>query len=416
MQLEDGTPVTGASVSTEFSDPVLSIPGGFFSFEADVPAEGVLVRASAQVEGRRLSGSSGVVPVVRDGITDAGIITLGMATVFVNNNVFTNSVSAFTVLDDGLLAAVSGSPFPTGGSGSQITLLDSATVCQIRNHLFVTNSRSNNVTSFTVEGDGTLTPVPGSPFPTGGSSPVPLVDTPDGKFLYVGNFSSNTISMFSINNDGSLTALSSPVSTARGGPIGLTANRAGTLLFVSFNSSPRVIQVFRISQSGDLSEVGVFQAGTSSAVGMSINSAGTRLFAPDFGSGRILVYDVSETGQLAQIPGSPFPNPGVFSPVDSQISRDDRFLYVVNRSGHVSVFTIDGNGALSPVPGSPFATGGTTPEVLALSSTRPFLYVVNANSRTVTTFQVGSDGTLIMVGSPVPTGAGGFPTGIAISE
>ena len=95
---------------------------------------------------------------------------------------------------------------------------------------------------------------------------------------------------------------------------------------------------------------------------------------------------------------------------------DDQFLYVANRSGVVTGFMIDGGGALSPLSGSPFPTGGATPEVLALSASQPFLFVVNASSRSITTFAVGPDGTLTTVGLPVSTGGGGFPTGIAIIE
>ena len=72
----------------------------------------------------------------------------------------------------------------------------------------------------TVKADGTLAPLSGSPFLTGGSgvanptealgpddSDNPIVISSDGQYLMAVNGGSNTIAVFSINPNGSLTAV-----------------------------------------------------------------------------------------------------------------------------------------------------------------------------------------------------------------
>ena len=78
VQFEDGTPASGATVTTSFSGDELTGAEGFFSFPINTPSEDntVAVRASTTVDGERLVGTSGPVEIVPDGLTDAGVITL----------------------------------------------------------------------------------------------------------------------------------------------------------------------------------------------------------------------------------------------------------------------------------------------------------------------------------------------------
>ena len=51
---------------------------------------------------------------------------------------------------------------------------------------------------------------------------------------------------------------------------------------------------------------------------------------------------------------------------------------------------------------------GNSPKGLALLPSKKFLYVVNSgvNASTISTFSVGSDGTLTLGSTPIPAGAG----------
>jgi 6-phosphogluconolactonase (cycloisomerase 2 family) len=104
-----------------------------------------------------------------------------------------NSVFAFERHADGSLTQVPGSPFPTGGAGVQETHLvfgpyeaDSSLVADsARNLLFAVNSGSDTIAVFHIGTNGSLTPVAGSPFPSGGTDPVSVAVA--GDFLFVAN-------------------------------------------------------------------------------------------------------------------------------------------------------------------------------------------------------------------------------------
>lgn len=139
----------------------------------------------------------------------------GPVIVFVTN-AGSNNVSVFSVNGDGSLTPVPGSPFPTGAAPASVAadygLYPLAFV-------FVANSKSNDISVFAIDDTtGELTPVAGSPFPDGGVDPVSITagggefagfGGPNGApFLYVANAGSNNMSVFSIKGTGALTPVS----------------------------------------------------------------------------------------------------------------------------------------------------------------------------------------------------------------
>jgi 6-phosphogluconolactonase (cycloisomerase 2 family) len=91
-----------------------------------------------------------------------------------------NAILAFTRDNaDGSLTPLPGSPFPTGGLGITYTTalgpFDSdqeVIVNPAHTLLFAVNGGSDTIAVFRINADGSLTPVDGSPFPSGGSNPV----------------------------------------------------------------------------------------------------------------------------------------------------------------------------------------------------------------------------------------------------
>src|SRR5579864_432489 len=103
--------------------------------------------------------------------------------VYVESNIGTpagNSILAFSRDGQGNLTPLAGSPFLTGGTGVFDTSLNLGPFDSDQNvianpeHtlLFAVNGGSNTVAVFHIEPDGSLTPVDGSPFPSGGINPV----------------------------------------------------------------------------------------------------------------------------------------------------------------------------------------------------------------------------------------------------
>ena len=120
----------------------------------------------------------------------------GAEYVYVESNVNTpngNSIYAFKRDVDGRLHAVTGSPFVTGGTGVTYTgysigPYDSdqeVVVNAAQTQLFAVNTGSNTIAVFNIEEGGALSPVEGSPFPSGGASPVSLGLR--GNILYIAN-------------------------------------------------------------------------------------------------------------------------------------------------------------------------------------------------------------------------------------
>ncbi len=104
-----------------------------------------------------------------------------------------NAILAYRHTGDGKLKPIPGSPFKTGGSGNNNTGQElgpadsdqEIVVTADRKFLLAVNSGSNTITVFRMGKDGGLTPVAGSPFPSGGEVPVSIGTS--GKYVYVVN-------------------------------------------------------------------------------------------------------------------------------------------------------------------------------------------------------------------------------------
>ena len=83
------------------------------------------------------------------------------------------SISAFSMGSSGALTPISGSPFPSGGNGSVNGPLGIAADADGK-FVYVCNA-SNDISVFSIGSSGALTPVSGSPFPAGGNAPSAIV-------------------------------------------------------------------------------------------------------------------------------------------------------------------------------------------------------------------------------------------------
>jgi DNA-binding beta-propeller fold protein YncE len=284
------------------------------------------------------------------------------------SNEGSNSVSGFDINPaTGFLTLVPGSPFATGGlsgvPGGQSISLECAPNGQF---LFAANEGSNNITVFSIAANGALSPVAGSPFPAGGfpvgegtpNGPGAIKVTPNGQFLSVALPLSDRVALFSIASDGTLTPVpGSPfLSPAIGGVTGVEINCAGNFLFApQANGSGTNIDVFSISPNGMLTLV---QTSNNPGIGNNSNvallSPNQRfLFVSNQNSNSITVFDVASNGILSLVAGSPFGNPGGDIPQQLATNQAGTLLYANNANGVISVISIASNGALSPVAGSP---------------------------------------------------------------
>jgi 6-phosphogluconolactonase (cycloisomerase 2 family) len=268
----------------------------------------------------------------------------------------------------------------------------SVAVSNARNLLFASNSVSNDVSVFSINSNnGSLTFV--GRFPTGGLagicsnndiSGISLTVTPDDRFLMAGNAGSNDVTVFSVAGDGSLTPISGSPFSAGGTPDGMKISANGAFLGIGLTQP---VGVLSIAQSGTVTPApgSPFQ-GSGADSGVDIKCSGNQLFAGNATSGTTIidVFDFPANGSLSPIAGSPF-QPGVG--VNSNgvlLSPHGQFLFVSNQGtgtgdDTITVFRVAANGSLTLVPGSPFAVGsnGATPTLMATNQAGTFLFVAN---------------------------------------
>ena len=296
------------------------------------------------------------------GIAPVGVaVTPGAEHLYVTN-LESNTISAFTIEPDGGLIPVPGSPFATEAGPWGVAVSPDG------EHLYVANSNADRVSAYAIAGDGSLSPVPGSPFPTGaapGSKANGVAVTPDGGHLYVTNMNGGgSVAAFSIAGDGSLSpVLGSPFdagATAR--PVSVTPD--GDHLYVG--TSDNNIWAYTIAADGVLSQVAgspFLTAGQS--LGLAVTPDGAHLYGTHVGGGDdVWGYSIGSGGALGLLAGSPFPT-GSWRGNSATVSPDGRHLYATNSGlNNISVFSIAASGNLSAIAGSPFAAGNSPVQVV----------------------------------------------------
>ncbi len=317
--------------------------------------------------------------------------------VYTNDNQLVNTVSGFSVAANGTLTPVAGSPFATGGAGSIFGTTGFFASDRIRpaiagNLLFASNSGSEDVSVFTISASsGALTLVAGSPFPTGNnpaSNPFPIPG------------------------------------------IAVSATPDGKFLMAASAAAGR-LSVFEIAANGALTPItGSPFSLHGSPNGIKVTPDGRFLAVVDtflgLGFSGVEMFSISSTGTPTRLNETPVGTPFLATPAGVDIDCSSKFLYagVVEEAPssvivRVDGFNIDSNGTLTPVPGSPFRPGaGSNSNVVLLSPDDKTLFVSNQNSHTITAFSVALDGSLSpLAGSPFPmNGSVRSPSGMATNQ
>lgn len=325
----------------------------------------------------------------------------------ITNAVGGNQVLAYNRSSDGSIAFQgaydSGGLGSGGGLGSQTAL-----VLSHNNHwLFAVDAGSNQVSAFAVSADG-LELV--DTVDSGGVLPVSLTTYKD--WLYVLNAGgSGNISGFAIGNDGSLSPLAGSTQPVSNGGVG----PAPGLAQVAFNSDGSSLVVTEKGTSLlDVYEVvdGIAGAPTTYA------SAGAVPFGFAFDRhNHAVVSEASGSVSSYHVEGSDF---NVISPAVGNgqaaacwiaISNNGKFAYTTNAgSGTISSYQIGEDGSLTLLDATAGITGaGSTPLDMAFSNNGSYMYTLAAGAHTIVIFEFASDGSLSNLGAvDVPAGVNGL--------
>lgn len=264
--------------------------------------------------------------------------------------------------------------------------------------VFVANNVSDEITSFTVNLDGSLAFV-GIYFSSDGPQTIDL--SPDGNYLVIGHGTANdeveVVNIFQVNSDASLTEVVSI----------LVPNSPLDVLWIDDN-------IVAITETGSPSFAHTYWFDRDKASLTLIDTQGTGSFnthlsllpdtstfySQDTFSNTIQWVDVSPEGVMNSL-GS-INTSGVY-PIDPVVTPNALILYAaggISNGGHsIEGMTIGANGSLSPAPGSPYVSPGQSPAYLAVSEDSSILFVGHGSDATVWSFLIDpEDGSLTSTG------------------
>jgi 6-phosphogluconolactonase len=283
-------------------------------------------------------------------------------------------------------------------------------------HLYVNDNTAgaNTIAGFDRHADGTLTPIPGSPFPTGGAgtghgigAQGALQQTSDGRYLIAVDAGSNQISVLRVGPDGSLKAVGGG-SVDSGGLEPLSIAVHGNLVYVA-NAGPGGSNYtgFTLNPGGHLRPLAnsTYTLPDAASPGdVLFNGDGTKLVGTRVGTSQIDSFSVGSDGLLTAAAGSPFTAQGL-GPFGSEFRpTDPAQLFVSNAhdgagNGTVSAFSDASDGSLSSIGSSPYPDAQTAPCWVEISHDGNYLFAVNTASGSVSRYAIATDGSLSLLGS-----------------
>jgi DNA-binding beta-propeller fold protein YncE len=268
---------------------------------------------------------------------------------------------------------------------------------------------------FDLGADGTLTPIPGSPFPgaTAGSSDGlrRLAFTPDGARAATGFFV----------GDGGVQGYSVPASGIFGMAAETPTGASVTSLAITpdgrfayaatreFGGHPAEgVHRFAVAADGSLISLGPPTPLGSSSYGVAVSPDGRFLFAAE--GNAVARFAVGADGSLAPLGTTPVPGAQMLA-----TSADERFLYVFVEAGGepgIAVFEIGADGGLEQ-RGTPAQLGpGSSGRGFAVAPDGRHAFLVDYNADLIATVAIAADGapTLVPGGLPVSS-----PESVAVS-
>jgi 6-phosphogluconolactonase len=288
-------------------------------------------------------------------------------------------------------------------------------------HVYVNDNTGgvNTISGFDRHADGTLSPLPGSPFLAGGSgtgsglaSQGAIQITGDGRYVLAVDAGSNQVSVLRIKRHGALKPVS-VVSSGGADPVSV-AEHDGLVYVANAGAGGSNYAGFTLSRGGHLAPLAdstVSLPDDAQPGDVLFNSTGANLVGARIGTSLIDSFSVGSDGRLTAAPGSPFAAQGP-GPFGSEFRpTDPSQLFVSNAhggtgNGTVSAFSVAGDGTLSSIGASPFADQQTAPCWVEITHDGRFLFTVNTASGSISRYSIADDGTLTLLGS-TPVGGNG---------
>jgi 6-phosphogluconolactonase (cycloisomerase 2 family) len=258
-------------------------------------------------------------------------------------NAGSNSISSFRIRPDGLELADT-----AASRGSTPT-----SVAFHQGLLYVLNAGvPNNVSGFTVDREGEITPLAGSARPLSADSTAPAqVDfSDDGSAVIVTERATNRIDTFAVGAGG---LLSGPAVHASAGPtpFGFAVGKRNTL-FVSEAGAGGGASSYRIGADAALTPVSAMvMTGQRAACWAVVTKNGRYGYVTNAGTGNISGFAIGPDGSASLLDADGVTAVTGGNPTDAAVSHDGRYLYArVAARSEIAVLRIGSDGSLQALP------------------------------------------------------------------
>jgi 6-phosphogluconolactonase (cycloisomerase 2 family) len=214
---------------------------------------------------------------------------------------------------------------------------------------------SSNVVGFLVNEDGRLSQIPHSLsfLSTNTSGAASLAFSPNGQFLVVTERETNDIDVFSVQSNGTLSPIVVNPSVGPGAfAVDFAPNGAALVAETgpTGGQNASAISSYAVSSNGTLSVISasVPTLGAASCWNV-VTPNGEWVYTSNAGSSTISGFTIGSNGALTALPGTVVgTNQTGATNLDITISADGKFLYSLNaKVGTISIFAIQSDGTLS---------------------------------------------------------------------
>jgi 6-phosphogluconolactonase (cycloisomerase 2 family) len=350
-----------------------------------------------------------------------------------------NQILIYSIASTGALTKLAGQYF-TGGTGvynnppgNEVEADQQIIVNKAGTLLFAVNGHSNTVAVFTINADGTLTAITGSPFASNGPQPasVGLLEDPKigngNSILVVANKDNDPLqpptapnwSTFTVASSGTMTLNTGATVALQQGssPSQALISTKGDLLFGMLflgDGTQGSLTSYRISKTGTLTPITTVTTPNSGKffLGEVVHPINTVVYTglPDQALFGVYTYGQA-TGKLTF--DLTQPSPGLL-PCWMAINKEGTRLYIVeNGSSTITVYDVTDSLSPTQLQHVTLRTGGSFGATnVVLDPTEKFLFVLTGSS--LHELNIASDGSLTETHAPrvLPVPTGTIPTGM----
>lgn len=316
------------------------------------------------------------------------------------------NISQYTIAADGSLTPLSPPEVFAGANPRSIAVDPTGSFA------YVANSASNLVGQFSIGDDGQLNPLSPASV-TAGNDPRFVAVYPTGEYVFVVNENNvvpaenGDVSQYTVDNDGKLTPLTPPTVAAGMQPEGFTVDPSGQYAYLA-NRGDDTVSQFDIHVSDGLVPMSSPTVATgSSPRSVTVHPSARFAYVPDWGDNTVSQYSLGSDGSLTPMTTATVAAGG--GPISIAITPSGKYAYVANQggtAGSVSQYIIASDGSLTPMMPAEIAAGAS-PLSIAVDISGRFVYVTNYQDNSVSQYSIGADGRLSPLGNPiVPVGIG----------